>query len=374
MREDLGQIDVSMIADLARIKKEEELLQERLVKMEGGKQKVSAKVYRRVREDYESRQASFRKESRPLQDRARREYQKLREIRGKVEASLEDVALEKEELEFRRDLGEYADGQFQERLHECEQRLAEQRGELERIDSMGKDFLDAFHSEKDLEAPSPEAGQEATVSKTRAPAAPDPPPLPAGDATAIRPAPSLNIPSQPRTTPSEALRPADAAPAAGPAGSETAVGSGMAKPAPSASPDATRIDARLPDSPASTRAQTVPTIRTGTPPPPAGGLPGATKALPRPRLLIPGDGGTSREHVLAPGTTSIGRSPKSDLCLPQSEVSRHHADIIFGPEGYKVLDMGSPNGIFVNGKRVKEQVLAEGDVILIGMQKLTYRA
>ncbi|MCA1581794.1 MAG: FHA domain-containing protein [Acidobacteria bacterium] len=370
MREDLGQIDVSMIADLARIKKEEELLEERLVKMEAGKQKVSAKVYRRVREDYESRQASFRNESIPLQDRARREYQKLREIRGKVEASLEEVALEKEELEFRRDLGEYADGQFQERLHECEQRLAEQRGELERIDSMGKDFLDAFHSEKDLETPSsePAAAPEATASK---PAAPAPP---AGDATAIRPSPSLTLPSQPLATPSEALRPAGAAPGAEPSVSETVIGSGTAKGAPPASPDATRIDARVRDSVAATRPQTVPTMRTGPPPPPAGPPPAATTALPRPRLLIPGEGGTSREHVLAPGTTSIGRSPKSDLCLPQGEVSRHHADISFGPDGYKVLDMGSPNGIFVNGKRVKEQLLAEGDVILIGMQKLTYRA
>ncbi|MDQ2869442.1 MAG: FHA domain-containing protein [Acidobacteriota bacterium] len=373
MREELGQIDVSMIADLARIKKEEELLQERLVKMEAGKQKVSPKVYRRVREDYESRQASSRKESRPLQDRARREYQKLREIRGKVEASLEEVALEKEELEFRRDLGEYADGQFQERLHECDQRLAEQRGELERIDSMGKDFLDAFHSEKDLETPSSEAAMapEATATKNAPPAPAGPP---AGDATAIRQAPSLTIPTQPRATTSEALHVGGATPAAGRSGSETVIGSGTARVAPPDSPDATRIDAKVRDSVAATRPQTVPTIRTGPPPPPAGPPPAATKALPRPRLIIPGDGGASREHVLSPGTTSIGRSPKSDLCLPQSEVSRHHADISFGPEGYKVLDMGSPNGIFVNGKRVKEQLLAEGDVILIGMQKLTYRA
>ena len=50
MREDLGQNDASMIADLARIKKEEELLSERLARMEAGKQKVSAQVVARGRD------------------------------------------------------------------------------------------------------------------------------------------------------------------------------------------------------------------------------------------------------------------------------------------------------------------------------------
>ncbi len=397
MREDLGQIDASMIADLARIKKEEELLSERLARMEAGKQKVSAKVFARVRDDYQSRQAAFQKESRPLQDRARGEYRKLRGIRAGVEASLEEVALEKEELEFRRDLGEYAAGQFEERLRECDQRLADRKSELERVDAIGREFVAAFHSEKDLETPADDAtappapamsamsamnARSTTPASSASPApqarattpasapAPAAPP-PGGDATAIRFAPSLSIPSKPRETPSEALR-VTQADAPSEAGNATVIGPGGGpRPAPADSPDATRIDAR--PAQATSRPLSAPTLPTSPAPPPAA-PPGATKALPRPRLIIPTEGAKSREHVLAPGVTSIGRSPKSDLCLPQSEVSRHHADIAFGPDGYSVIDMGSPNGIFVNGKRVKEHVLAEGDMILIGMQKLTYRA
>ncbi|MEO8189613.1 MAG: FHA domain-containing protein [Acidobacteriota bacterium] len=395
MREDLGQIDASMIADLARIKKEEELLSERLARMEAGKQKVSAKVFTRVREDYQSRQAAFQKESRPLQDRARAEYRKLRGIRGAVEASLEEVALEKEELEFRRDLGEYAAGQFEERLRECDQRLADRKSELERVDAIGREFVAAFHSEKDLETPADEApaapaapAMSAMNARSTTPASNAPPapqsratapapaaaataPPPGGDATAIRSAPSLSIPSKPRETPSEALR-VTQADAPSEAGNATVIGPGGGpKPAPADSADATRIDAR--PAQATSRPLSAPALPTSPAPPPAG-PPGATKALPRPRLIIPTEGAKSREHVLSPGVTSIGRSPKSDLCLSQSEVSRHHADIAFGPDGYSVIDMGSPNGIFVNGKRVKEHLLAEGDVILIGMQKLTYRA
>ncbi len=375
MHEDLARIDASMIADLARIKTEENLLQERLVKMEAGKTKVSPKVYARVRQDYESRRAALQKESRPLQDRARHEYQKLRGIRSGVEASLEEVAMEKEELEFRRELGEFEDAQFQERLQECEQRLSERQRELERIDGIGKEFVGAFHSEEDLES-SPPAEGPAPLSPASPEGAAPPPPSPGAEATAVRPPPSLSIPPQPAETSSEALRLThDASPAVA-AGNDTVIGAGGPKPAPADSPDATRIDGRGPGFPAgqsAPRPLPVPTLATGPPsgfnPPPA-----ATRALPRPRLIIPLEGANSREHVLSPGVTSIGRSPKSDLCLPQSEVSRHHADIAFGPDGYKVIDMGSPNGIFVNGKRVKEQRLAEGDVILIGMQKLMFKS
>ena len=48
--------------------------------------------------------------------------------------------------------------------------------------------------------------------------------------------------------------------------------------------------------------------------------------------------------------------------------------MIFPVEGgFKIADRGSPNGLFVNGARVKEHVLSDGDVIQVGRRKLIFR-
>ncbi|MGH9364557.1 MAG: FHA domain-containing protein [Thermoanaerobaculia bacterium] len=289
MVEELGQIDLSAIADLVRIKAEEEVLRERLGKMESAKEKVSAVVYNRVHADYQTRQAALDVESRPLKERARREYQKLLGLRREVERSVEEASLEKEELEFRRDLGEFPGDQFKQKLKECEMKLAQRRLELEDTDKIKEQFLGAFHSAEELAA---------------------------------------------------AREPSAAALWEG----DTVVGEGT------------------PWTPAQS-----------TPAPPVTSS-GATVVMTMPRLVHITDGKPAEEYLLKPGATAIGRSPKSQIHLSQSAVSRHHADIVFGPEGYKVVDMGSPNGVIVNGQRVRERVLADGDVIVVGLEKLVYKA
>ncbi|HEX2799196.1 MAG TPA: hypothetical protein VHQ44_05940, partial [Thermoanaerobaculia bacterium] len=89
MREELSRIDLSPIADLVRIKKEEQLLAERLKSMEIRAEKVSSAVYERVRKDYETRRAALEQESRPLKENARREYRRLQALRRDVEQAVE---------------------------------------------------------------------------------------------------------------------------------------------------------------------------------------------------------------------------------------------------------------------------------------------
>jgi len=76
----------------------------------------------------------------------------------------------------------------------------------------------------------------------------------------------------------------------------------------------------------------------------------------------------------APGTT-IGRASENDVCLPEAEVSRHHAQVALskiGEAGYMVqfADLGSTNGSFINGRRVETPrvpiALQSGDVIRVG--------
>lgn len=70
---------------------------------------------------------------------------------------------------------------------------------------------------------------------------------------------------------------------------------------------------------------------------------------------------------LQPGTELfIGRMEGMDLVLSEDLVSRRHACVEVREEGAILRDLGSTNGTFVNGKRIREVALREGDRILLG--------
>ncbi|MDQ3266506.1 MAG: DUF4388 domain-containing protein [Myxococcota bacterium] len=62
----------------------------------------------------------------------------------------------------------------------------------------------------------------------------------------------------------------------------------------------------------------------------------------------------------------IGRSSELDMVLVEDMVSRKHAKITVSPGKITIEDLGSTNGTFVNGEKVKQSRLKEGDRILIG--------
>ena len=112
MADDPRAIDVSVLADLVRIKNDEDLLADRLAKMEATREKVSAVVYRRVRADYEARKAALEAQARAPREKAGREYSKLRVLVSRAEKELEEARLDDEELEFRHSLGEFGEDDF----------------------------------------------------------------------------------------------------------------------------------------------------------------------------------------------------------------------------------------------------------------------
>lgn len=75
---------------------------------------------------------------------------------------------------------------------------------------------------------------------------------------------------------------------------------------------------------------------------------------------------------LPPAGLDIGRSQENSIFLPEPEVSRRHArlDIATGGAAVEVRDMGSTNGIYVNGRRVEADpgpvLLQPGDVVRVG--------
>ena len=71
-------------------------------------------------------------------------------------------------------------------------------------------------------------------------------------------------------------------------------------------------------------------------------------------------------------SVSAGRHPDSDIFLDDVTVSRRHAVFVREDGGYRVRDVGSLNGTYVNRSLVDEAVLRAGDEVQIGKFRLTY--
>jgi predicted component of type VI protein secretion system len=72
----------------------------------------------------------------------------------------------------------------------------------------------------------------------------------------------------------------------------------------------------------------------------------------------------------------LGRDPQADIVINDPEVSRSHARLIAGREGYTIEDLGSTNGTFINEQRVSVAApLNPGDAVRLGdMVVLIYKA
>ncbi|MEK7830887.1 MAG: FHA domain-containing protein [Acidobacteriota bacterium] len=91
---------------------------------------------------------------------------------------------------------------------------------------------------------------------------------------------------------------------------------------------------------------------------------------PRLTLICLGD---SSQFNLRRLLTRIGRNHDNDIVLNNDRVSRYHAEIICEGEILKVVDNHSRNGVWINGKRVKESgELKPGDKLRIGKQEFNF--
>jgi chromosome segregation ATPase len=89
------------------------------------------------------------------------------------------------------------------------------------------------------------------------------------------------------------------------------------------------------------------------------------------RLLVRTTGKTGIVHVLARRTT-VGRTPDNSLQLDVDYISRHHAVLLESAEGTIVEDLGSTNGVYVNGERITRRLLKPGDRVTIGRTDFRY--
>jgi pSer/pThr/pTyr-binding forkhead associated (FHA) protein len=84
------------------------------------------------------------------------------------------------------------------------------------------------------------------------------------------------------------------------------------------------------------------------------------------RFVLSLPGGQRQEFTLSKSNVAIGRAAANDIVLFDTSVSRRHARVERGAQGWEVIDLGSANGISVNGVPAARARLKPNDVIGIG--------
>ena len=93
----------------------------------------------------------------------------------------------------------------------------------------------------------------------------------------------------------------------------------------------------------------------------------------RPNLKLLGpQEGQKQWYEISTDEVLIGRSSDTDIKLVDVYVSRHHAKILKGKQGYWIQDLKSTHGTFVNDRRIERQTLQEGDQIRLGRLELIF--
>ena len=96
----------------------------------------------------------------------------------------------------------------------------------------------------------------------------------------------------------------------------------------------------------------------------------ATNVAPSPRHpLVDIDG---QRYLLTGPVTVIGRGSEADIIVDDPGVSRRHLEIQVGPGGVVATDLGSTNGLFVEGHQVPAATLLDGNTLTIGRTRIMF--
>ncbi len=92
------------------------------------------------------------------------------------------------------------------------------------------------------------------------------------------------------------------------------------------------------------------------------------------QLVIVDGPSRGKKLALDKNLTKIGKRDTNDLVISDKTVSRNHLEIEYASDSFLLRDLGSTNGTFLNGSRVREAYLAPGDVIKVGNTTLEFVA
>jgi hypothetical protein len=401
MATDGSPIDGSILEALIELRKQQAQVDQFCQRAEERKDKVEAAVFSRVMADYGKRRADLEAQAAPLVTKALVEYRKLRASFDAVRATQAAARLDKEEVEFRHALGEVDDPVKDDRLKEPERLIAETTEQLAGLDKHEALFGQALPG-VDLEA----ALKAAPEPPQPEPPNPEPTPEPPAAASGSRAAATSGA----RRAASGSSKAASGAVKASsdsgthaiepeePATSGTVEVAALQLPpleeaVEFADTDQTMLEGVGPASadfvwpPIDDGLVSVPLSNSAVveaskaaalqpppmpPAPPSGEHEDRTFIVPEALLLSEADNGQAVNFRLT-ALTYIGRSEDNQLRLLDPGVSRRHVLVMATPGGYTIRDLGSQNGTYVNGSRVDESPLADGDRITIGEINLVFR-
>ena len=300
-------IDEKLLEEATRAKEEWHIVKDRLSKIEEHKGKVSEAVHIRVLQDYEARLEETKEALLKKKTEIDRELASLYGTRKKISSQLEEHHQRLEEIKFRNTLGEYAEEEYQRVAREEQDKISRFETVLSALESNISRYESIFEGEEELFAETPTAPPEAIAEMA--------------EVSGVEPA-----------------APLEAEPATDAAGYV--------------------IEERGPDYfSAVTEAEEATK--------PKGKAKAKAPKRERPRLVII-SGKNSGAAFFIKATLSLGRAESNTVTLKDAKVSRQHAQIQKQGEQYVLVDLNSANGTYVNGERIEEHVLSNGDEIQIG--------
>lgn len=350
--DELKSIDTSAVEQLTRIRAELDGLTERLERLDQEKSRVSVAVFDKIRSDYKGKKAGLEQEAGPLTTQVRDQFNKLEALLESVETAAAKSALDKEELELRLKLGEFDEEEFGRRTKGLDKALQTQHDGLTQISKVKEVFVMALGSGGELASAPPRSPLEPRTSAVeQPPAKPQTKPAEASEA-AESPTP-LTSPTTSATESAEADTTVESqTPAAAPATEKTTV---EPKKLREAATEAPKTPVKKPRRP----TEALP-------------APGKTTMLPIARLIALDK--TDAPEILLGPLTSMGRTAENDVVISENAVSRRHAEVELGTEGFLLKDLGSGNGTYVNGEAIDERLLVDGDRIQVGTSRFEFKA
>ncbi len=89
---------------------------------------------------------------------------------------------------------------------------------------------------------------------------------------------------------------------------------------------------------------------------------------------MPLDGPQVGELFQLKGRCTVGKAPDCDVVLNDPSISSRHAEFLAGRSGFRVNDLGSTNGTYVNDKRVTSQDLVDNDNVRLGRTNFKFKS
>lgn len=325
--------DAAPADELASLKKQIDEVRARMAQMDELKSGVANAVYLRVRADYDTRLHGLEERSGPLRLAAQKAYATLSAELTRLEAEHEAMDLDRQEVEFRHQLGEFDVAERQRRLKAIDDKVASKAAILDSGRKLRERFMAAVKDESELLVTTVEPAAASSVSMATVEVQR---PVLASEVEAHAITGRLSIPDAPTgqlgavPVKPPALKPPPL-PAAGT----------LVMPAvkvPKASPE---------------------TMATGV--------------VKLARLVPQNPEAGKQTTVLGVTVTHIGADANNAVRIGGPGVDPRHAEIEPSTAGYVLRDHGSRHGTRVNAERVKERVLENEDVIQIGAARFVFR-